>query len=243
MAAAQAETARLNRDNDAKIAANQAETERMKRESDAALTAAQAQAARVKQETDAKLAASQAEAARIAQENAAQRAVAQSALDRAANEKQQLEKDKADLRAQLLSQFNVILQTRDTARGLIVNMSDVIFDSAKSSLLPGAREKLSKVAGIVSGHPGLKLEVEGHTDNVGQDDYNQQLSEKRGEAVRAYLVGQGMAQSSVSSKGLGESQPVASNETAAGRQQNRRVEIVISGEIIGKEIGAPLANR
>src|SRR6185437_9136882 len=113
-------------------------------------------------------------------------ATAQAALDRAA-------KDKVELRAQLLAQFNVILQTRDTARGLIVNMSDVLFDTGKSSLRPLAREKLAKVAGIVSGHLGLRLDVEGHTDSVGGDAYNQRLSEQRGSAVRDYLLEQGMA--------------------------------------------------
>jgi outer membrane protein OmpA-like peptidoglycan-associated protein len=120
-------------------------------------------------------------------------------------------------------------------------MSDVLFDTAKFSLRPEAREKLAKVAGIVSGHPGLKLDVEGHTDSVGGDDYNQELSEQRGGAVREYLIGQGVAHDSVSSKGFGRTQPVASNDTASGRQQNRRVELVISGEIIGKEIGIPIA--
>ena len=106
-----------------------------------------------------------------------------------------------------------------------------------------AREKLAKVAGIVSGHPGLRLDVEGHTDSVGGDDYNQQLSEQRGESVRDYLTAQGMAAGSVTSKGFGKTQPVASNDTAEGRQQNRRVELVISGEVIGTEIGTPIAAR
>jgi len=153
----------------------------------------------------------------------------------------QAEAEKADLRSQLLTQFNAILQTRDTARGLIVNMSDVLFDTAKFSLRPLAREKLAKVAGIVSGHPGLRLDVEGHTDSVGGDAYNQQLSEDRGSSVRDYLTEQGMAAASVTSRGFGKTQPVASNETAAGRQQNRRVELVISGDIIGSEIGSPRA--
>src|SRR6185436_7247206 len=130
----------------------------------------------------------------------------------AARQKAQLEKEKAELRSQLLTQFNLILQTRDTARGLIVNMSDVLFDTGKSSLRPLAREKLAKVAGIVSGHLGLRLEVEGHTDSVGSDDYNQQLSEQRGSAVRDYLTQQGMAGSSVTTKGFGKTQPVASND-------------------------------
>lgn len=85
--------------------------------------------------------------------------------------------------------------------------------------------------------------MEGHTDSVGGDDYNQRLSEQRGEAVRDYLTEQGMAPSSVTAKGLGKSDPVASNDTATGRQQNRRVELVISGEVIGTEIGTPIAAR
>ncbi len=141
------------------------------------------------------------------------------------------------------SQFNAILQTRDTARGLVVNMSDVLFDTGKYSLRPLAREKLAKVAGIVSGHPGLRLDVEGYTDSVGGDDYNQQFSEQRGGAVRDYLTQEGMASGSVTSKGFGKAQPVASNDTAQGRQQNRRVELVISGEIIGTEIGVVIAAR
>jgi len=190
-----------------------------------------------------KMAAAQSEADRLRRENDAQKANTQSELDRIASEKRQLEADKTELRSQLLLQFNTILQTRDTARGLIVNMSDVLFDTAKFSLRPEAREKLAKVAGIVSGHPGLRLDVEGHTDNVGGDDYNQQLSEQRGSAVRDYLTQQGMQATSVSTKGFGKTQPVASNETASGRQQNRRVELVISGEIIGQPIIVPIAAR
>jgi len=122
-------------------------------------------------------------------------------------------------------------------------MSDVLFDTGKYTLRPLAREKLAKVAGIISGHPGLRLDVEGHTDSVGGDDYNQRLSEQRGAAVRDYLTGQGMATSSVTAKGFGKTQPVASNDTAAGRQQNRRVEMVVSGEVIGTVIGTPIAAK
>jgi outer membrane protein OmpA-like peptidoglycan-associated protein len=129
-------------------------------------------------------------------------------------------------RAELLQQFNSILETRDSARGLIVNMSDVLFDSAKYTLRPAAREKLAKIAGVVSGHAGLQLAVEGHTDSQGGDAYNQQLSEQRGSAVRDYLVEQGMAADAISSQGFGKGRPVASNDTGSGRQQNRRVEIV-----------------
>jgi outer membrane protein OmpA-like peptidoglycan-associated protein len=233
-AAAQADLDRLKSDNVAQLAAAQAETDRLRRESDARAAAAQADADRLKSDNAAQMAAAQTETDRLKRENDAQRAAAQADLDRA-------NKEKTDLRAQLLSQFNAILQTRDTARGLIVNMSDVLFDTGKYSLRPLAREKLAKVAGIVSGHPGLKLDVQGYTDSVGGDAYNQKLSEQRGGAVRDYLTAEGMASSSVTSEGFGKGQPVASNDTAQGRQQNRRVEIVISGDVIGTEIGKPIA--
>lgn len=122
-------------------------------------------------------------------------------------------------------------------------MSDVLFDTASSNLRPLAREKLAKVAGIVSGHPGLRLEVEGHTDSVGTDEYNQKLSEARGASVRNYLTQAGMAAASITSKGLGENQPIATNDTASGRQKNRRVELIISGEVIGTRIGTPISAR
>lgn len=242
-AAAQTEADRLKRNNDAQNAAAQTEADRLKRDSDAKLASAQNEAGRLKQDNDAKMAAAQTETDRLRQENDAQRATAQIDLDRVGREKAQLEKEKTELRGQLLLQFNAILQTRDTARGLIVNMSDVLFDTAKFSLRPEAREKLAKVAGIVSGHPGLRLDVEGHTDNVGGDDYNQELSEHRGSAVRDYLNQQGMAAGSVSTRGFGKTQPIATNDTAAGRQQNRRVELVISGEVIGVAIGVPIAAK
>jgi len=232
--AVQDEANRAQRDNAVQMAAAQNEADRLKRENDAQTAASQAEADRLKQENDARATAAQNEADRLKLENDAQRAASKAELDRAATEK-------TELRAQLLSQFNAILQTRDTARGLIVNMSDVLFDTGKSSLRPLAREKLAKVAGIVSGHPGLRLDVEGHTDSVGGDAYNQQLSEDRGSSVRDYLTEQGMAAASVTSRVFGKTQPVASNETAAGRQQNRRVELVISGDIIGSEIGSPRA--
>ncbi|HWR52258.1 MAG TPA: OmpA family protein [Bryobacteraceae bacterium] len=236
---AQADAARAKWQNEADRAAAQSEANRLQRQNEAQTAAAQTEADRLKRENDALAAAAQAEAERVRLANDAQRAAAQADLDRAASDKARSEAEKTELRAQLLQQFNAVLQTRDTARGLIVNMSDVLFDTGKYSLRPLAREKLAKVAGIVSGHPGLQLDVEGHTDSVGSDDYNQQLSEHRGGAVRDYLSQQGMAAGSVTMKGLGETQPVASNDTAAGRQQNRRVELVISGEVIGQQIGNP----
>jgi outer membrane protein OmpA-like peptidoglycan-associated protein len=190
---------------------------------------AQSEAERIKREAEAARAAAQAEAERVKRETDAQRATAQAEM--------------AELRAQLLRQFNAILETRDTARGLIVNMSDVLFDTGKYTLRPVAREKLARVGGIISGHPGLRLEVEGHTDSVGGDDYNQRLSEQRAASVRDYLVQQGLSMNSVTAKGFGKTLPVASNETAAGRQQNRRVELVVSGEVIGVQIGSPTMPR
>jgi outer membrane protein OmpA-like peptidoglycan-associated protein len=234
---AQAESDRLKWEKDAQAASAVAEADRLKRDSDARLAAAAADADRLRAENEARAAAAASEADRLKRENEAQRAASLADLDRAAKDKAQAEAEKADLRAQLLRQFNAVLQTRDTARGLIVNMSDVLFDTGKYSLRPLAREKLAKVAGIVSGHPGLKLDVEGHTDSVGGDEYNQRLSEQRSATVRDYLTQQGMAVSSVTAKGFGETQPVASNDTAKGRQQNRRVELVISGDVIGADIG------
>jgi outer membrane protein OmpA-like peptidoglycan-associated protein len=240
-AAAQSETARIAKEAlDARLSA-EAEAARLKRASDATLAVAQSDASRLKVANDAEREAARAEAdrskmeaERLKQENDAKLASAQSGLDRATREK-------TELRAQLLLQFNAILQTRDTARGLIVNLSDVLFDTGKFSLRQEAREKLARVGGIVSGYPGLRLAVEGHTDSVGSDDYNQQLSEQRGSTVRQYLMQQGMPESSITSKGFGKTQPVASNDTSEGRQQNRRVELVISGDVIGTEIGMPVS--
>jgi outer membrane protein OmpA-like peptidoglycan-associated protein len=242
-ASSQAEADRVKRDNDARMTAATVEADRARRENDARTDAAATEADRLKLENVASASAAASEVDRLKRENEAQRAASQADLDSAAKQTAQLQADKVELRIQLLSQFNAILQTRDTARGLIVNMSDVLFDTAKSSLRPLAREKLAKVAGILSGHPGLRLAVEGHTDSVGGDDYNQQLSEQRGESVRVYLTDQGMAAGSVTARGFGKTQPVASNDTAEGRQQNRRVELVISGEVIGTEIGTPIASR
>jgi outer membrane protein OmpA-like peptidoglycan-associated protein len=240
---AQSETERVKRDAEAARITAQAEAERLTRDKDAQAASSLAEADRLKRESDARMDAAKADADRLKLENEAQRAASLADLDRAGKEKRQAEAEKAELRAQLLRQFNAVLQTRDTARGLVVNMSDVLFDTGKHSLRPLAREKLAKVAGIVSGHPSLRLDVEGHTDSVGGDDYNQGLSEQRGEAVRAYLTAQGMPVSSVTSKGFGKTQPVATNDTAQGRQQNRRVELVISGEVIGVWIGSPIAAR
>jgi outer membrane protein OmpA-like peptidoglycan-associated protein len=151
---------------------------------------------------------------------------------------QQADIDKAAMRTRLSEQLNKILETRDSARGLIVSMSDVLFDTGKYSLKPGAREKLAKVAGILLAYPGLNIEVGGYTDNVGGDQMNQTLSEHRAGSVRDYLVQQGVATNSVSARGFGNTLPVATNDNSAGRQQNRRVELLVSGEAIGNPVNA-----
>ena len=151
---------------------------------------------------------------------------------------QQAESDKAAMRTRLSVQLNSILQTRDSARGLIVSMSDVLFDTGKYSLKPGAREKLAKVAGILLAYPGLDIAVGGYTDNVGSDEMNQTLSENRAGSVRDYLVQQGVLTNSVSARGFGNTLPVASNDNSSGRQQNRRVELLVSGEAIGSPVNA-----
>jgi outer membrane protein OmpA-like peptidoglycan-associated protein len=195
-------------------------------------------------------AAAQAAAEKAQSENAANQASSATALSAAQADAdqsrrdtltaqqatQQAEADKAAMRTRLSMQLNAILQTRETARGLIVSMSDVLFDTGKFSLKPGAREKLAKVAGILLAYPGLNIEVGGYTDNVGTDDMNQTLSENRAGSVRDYLVQEGVLANSVSSRGFGNTLPVASNDNSAGRQQNRRVELLVSGEAIGSPV-------
>jgi outer membrane protein OmpA-like peptidoglycan-associated protein len=239
------EQTRLRAQADAdRIAAEKAkaDAERAKQEAETAA----ANAERVKQEAiEARRSADEARQSSVAQQQqlAAEADRARSAAadaDRlrqeAERQRAKSEEDQAQLRQQLLTQFNAILQTRDTARGLIVNMSDVLFDSGKYSLKPGAREKLAKVAGIILGHPGLKIAVEGHTDSVGGDEYNLKLSQNRANSVRAYLVSQSIDPAAVTATGFGKTMPVADNKTAAGRQANRRVELVVSGEILGTTI-------
>jgi outer membrane protein OmpA-like peptidoglycan-associated protein len=137
-------------------------------------------------------------------------------------------------RQRLLQQLNQVLQTKDTAKGLIVNVSDVLFDTGKATLKPGARVRLAKVSGIILAYPDLSLEVDGYTDSTGSNEFNQALSERRAEAVRDFLVSQGVSPNNVRSLGFGKTDPIASNDTAAGRQLNRRVEMVVSGNAIGR---------
>jgi outer membrane protein OmpA-like peptidoglycan-associated protein len=226
-----------------------AAAEKQRREAEAAAAReaqarAEAEAAR-QREAEARAEAEAARQSALEKERMAaelaerERAVAQrerEAAERAEREKQQL-------RAMLLAQFSRILQTRDTERGLVVTMADILFDFGKYDLRPEAREALAKLSGIVLAHPGLKLAVEGHTDNVGGDEFNQVLSEKRAEAVRGYLIQQGLEAGTITAMGFGKTRPVASNDTPAGRQQNRRVELVVSGEVIGTKISEVRPNN
>lgn len=198
---------------------------------------AAAREAQMRAEAAAKEAQMKAEA-----EIAAAKAKAEADALRAREEAAKGEADRAlraaeELRAQLLDQFNRILETRDTARGLVITMGDVLFDTGKYDLRMNAREILAKLSGILLAHPGLNLEVEGHTDSTGGDELNQRLSEQRASAVRDYLVGQGLLGETITARGLGKDMPVASNDTVAGRQKNRRVELIVSGEVIGVKIG------
>lgn len=216
-------------------------------QSDAARAAAEAQQRQAQEQAEqSRLAAERAAREKAEAEAARQSAVAgqQAAEAEAAKARQaaeQAEREKAELRARLLGQLNTILQTRDSARGLIINMSDVLFDTGSYTLKPGAREKLAKISGIVMAHPSLNLQIEGHTDSVGTEEFNQMLSERRAGAVKDYLIQQGVAPAAVTSKGLGKSQPVATNDTPEGRQRNRRVELVVNGEAIGTSTAAAAA--
>ncbi len=217
----------------ARAAAEQAkaEAERMKEE---ALAAAQ-EASRQKEEAE------KAKAEAVAQQQvlSAETDKARAAAAQSENLRQQAEKEKQELRARLLQQLNSILATRDSARGLVANMSDVLFRSGSFELLPAARERLAKVSGIVLAYPSLHVAIEGHTDSVGSDQYNQDLSEHRAESVRDYFVQQGIQSSAIEARGFGKTDPIASNDTAEGRQQNRRVELVLSGDAIGSTIDEP----
>jgi outer membrane protein OmpA-like peptidoglycan-associated protein len=243
----------VQRSEDARITTLRKQAAARDRQNVEAKENAQAQAAASQQ---------QAEASRLAAANSqadAERAAA--AADRAAAEKAQAdaararaEADAANARAQaaeanqnakksaddanavrekLRAQLNSILATSESARGLIVNMSDVLFDTGKYTLKPGTQVSLAKVATILELYPGLKVQVEGYTDSVGGDDYNQKLSENRANAVHDFLVSNGVPAANVSAAGYGKNNPVADNGTAAGRQQNRRVNMVVSGDAIG----------
>jgi len=252
-AAADAQAQTQAQADDATVQKNQAQSDQARAErarERAEADTAKAEAAKAQAEVDA--ARAQADAAKAQSDsdrarsdmanNQAASATALSAAQADAEQSrlavQQADADKVAMRTRLSEQLNKILQTRDSARGLIVSMSDVLFDTGKYSLKPGAREKLAKVAGILVSYPELNIEVGGYTDNVGGDAMNQTLSENRASTVRDYLVNQGVATNSVSAKGFGNTLPVATNDNSSGRQQNRRVELLVSGEAIGSPVNA-----
>jgi len=224
-AAAEAQRRQQAEQDRAKAEADRGEAERMRKEAELAAQ----QAEQAKAEAEAARQAALAQQQQLAVEAEKARAAAAEA-DRL---RQQAEKEKTDLRARLLQQLNAVLETHDTARGLIANMGDVLFQIGKYELKPEARERLAKVSGILLAYPSLKVAIEGHTDSVGTDEFNQRLSEQRAESVRDYLVAQGVSAPSITARGLGKMQPIASNDTPDGRQRNRRVELVLSGDAIG----------
>jgi len=232
---ADAEAARQQAEQ-ARLQAEQAKADAEKAKQEA-LAAAQ-EAARQKEEAEK----AKAEALAQQQALAAEAEKAKAAAAQSESLRQQAEQEKAELRARLLQQLNQILATRDSARGLIANMSDVLFRSGSYELLPGARERLAKVSGIVLAYPSLHIAVEGHTDSIGSDEYNQTLSERRAESVRDYFVQQGIKASTIEAHGFGKTEPIASNDTPEGRQQNRRVELILSGEAIGGTTDQPASS-
>jgi len=206
----------------AQMAQQQAELEAQRRQNmQTQQQAAAAQAAQAQADAN--------QARQQAQIEAQQR---QAAEQQAQNAQQQV----AQTRAQMLAQLNSVLETRDTARGLIVSMPDVLFDTGKADLKPVARERLAKVAGILMAYPDIQDEIKGYTNSTGTPSFNQQLSEDRAASVRDYIARQGVPSGSISTHGFGEDSPVASNDTASGRQQNRRVELVVSGQAIGAQM-------
>lgn len=226
----EAQAAQRRHAEEAELQRRQAEQQR--EQADRQRQQADADRARAEQaKAEAEQARSQAEQAQA--EALAQKQAAQAESERARQAAQQAEQEKEETRARLMQQLNQVLQTRESARGLIVSMPDVLFDFNKYTLKGEARERLAKVSGILLAYPGLTVQVEGHTDNVGSDEYNQKLSEQRAGAVRDFLVSQGVGSLGITAQGFGKTQPVASNDSAAGRQKNRRVELVVNGGAIG----------
>jgi len=209
--------AQAEADRQAALAA-QAQAEKQQAQADAARAAALAQQQQAQADAE-KARQAEAEADRLRQE--------------AENQRQEAIRQKEEMRARLLNALNQVLETKDTERGLVVNMPDVLFDSGQYTLKPAARERLARISGIIGAYPDLKLQIEGYTDSIGSDEYNQRLSEKRAGSVRDYLVDSGVSINNVMAQGMGKSDPIADNKTAAGRKLNRRVEMIVSGESIG----------
>jgi outer membrane protein OmpA-like peptidoglycan-associated protein len=220
------EEAKEKAETDAQIAQQQAAQSQAQADEDARRRAEAEQATAAAQQQQAAALAAQ-------QQAQADSAAAQQAAAQADQQRQDAVRQREAMRARLLAQLNQVLETHDTARGLIVSMPDVLFDFNKYTLKPEARERLAKISGIVLAYPDLKLQIEGYTDAIGSDEYNQTLSDKRAEAVRDYLVTSGVSMNNVAARGMGKTDPIADNSTAAGRKLNRRVEMIVSGDVIG----------
>jgi outer membrane protein OmpA-like peptidoglycan-associated protein len=231
------EEAQAKAEADAAAAQQQAAQAQQQAEEDARRRAEAEQAQAVAQQAQAAAQQQQAAALAAQQQAEAAAAAAQQQAQLAEQQREQAIQQKEAMRARLLAQLNQVLQTRDTAKGLIVSMPDVLFAFNKYDLKPEARERLAKISGIVLAYPDLKLQIEGYTDSIGSDEYNQQLSEKRAEAVRDFLVSNGVSINNVTAQGMGKADPVADNSTAQGRQLNRRVEMIVSGDVIGNQSG------
>src|SRR6202789_786676 len=241
----------LRRKEQAKIDADRRAHDKAQAQAEANAAAAQQQAAQAQQQAaedaqrraeaeQAQAVAQQQQAAALAAQQQAQaaEASAQQQAQLAQQQRQEAIQQKEAMRARLLAQLNQVLQTRDTAKGLIVSMPDVLFAFNKYDLKPEARGRWAKISGIVLAYPDLKLQIVGYTDSVGSDEYNQTLSDKRAEAVRDFLVTNGVSINNVTAQGMGKADPVADNSTAQGRQLNRRVEMIVSGDVIGDGSGA-----
>lgn len=227
------------------LSSERQEAERIQKEKDAAAATAKAkaeeqaatEAKRQAELTAAKEAQMKAEADKAQAEAEVKQAAEKAKADAAREEAVRAQAATAALRAQLLKQLNEVLQTADTPRGLVVNMADVLFETGKYALSQDAQLKLAKLSGIIQAHPGLNLAIEGHTDTTGTPDFNMKLSQQRAGSVRDFLGKQGLSPDTITAKGMGQDSPVADNSTAAGRKLNRRVEIIVSGEMIGVKIG------
>lgn len=231
----------VQRSEDARLVTLRKQAAERQANSDAARNKAQqeAQASQVNA-AQAQAAQAQADAARARAEAQAAEAQTQAAQAQAQAQAATKEADSARAnREKLLGQLNNVLATSETARGLIVNMSDVLFDTGKYTLKPDTKISLAKVAGILQSYPGLKLQVEGYTDSVGSDQFNQKLSNDRATAVADFLTSQGVSAANVTATGYGKADPVADNSTSAGRAKNRRVQLVVSGDAIGVQQKAP----
>jgi outer membrane protein OmpA-like peptidoglycan-associated protein len=221
---------------DAERQARDAQAQEQQEAAQRAQAEAAAEEAKARAET-AKAAREQAEAQ--AAQAAAQAQAAQAQAAQATQQAQTAQQQEQQMRERLKQQLSQVLQTQDTARGLIVSMPDVLFDFNKFTLKSETREKLAKVSGILLAYPDLKVQVEGYTDSIGSDEYNLKLSDQRADSVRDYLVQQSVPDANVSAQGYGKSHPVADNATSSGRAQNRRVQLVVSGQSIGVQESNP----